>query len=144
MLKKIILPAALIGLLTACTPQPAMVEFNGKQVPATTVEEARVLDQNFVTTMCSVLDEDTITQEYVDSLQEIVDTYKVTPPVVTNYDNDWLKFDVLAGSVQKRVDALEPMVGQPVNEDGKAAVKEQCTFIQSALDMAFNDFEDMQ
>lgn len=143
MLKKIILPAVLIGMLTACSPSVPMVEFEGKQVPATTIKEARALGQNFIDVMCSVGSEETISQEYVDDLQKVADNYLATPPVENNYENDWLIFPTMAKAIETRVTALEPMVGSPVDEETKSALEEQCIFIQSALDLAFDDFEAM-
>lgn len=143
MLKKIILPVILIGSLTACSPPVEMVEFKGKEVPATTITEARALGQNFIDVMCSVVDEETITQAYVDDLKQVATNYRETPPVVNNYDNDWLTFDTMGDAIDSRVAALEPMVGNVVDEETKKAVDEQCVFIQGALDMAFEDFESM-
>lgn len=143
MLKKIILPALLIGTLSACSPAVPMVEFEGKEVPATTISEAKALGQNFIDVMCSVVDEGTITEAYVDDLVQVADNYRATPPVENDYENDWLIFPTMADAIETRVEALQPMIGSPVDEEAKNVVNEQCVFIQSALDLAFNDFENM-
>lgn len=141
-MKKIFLIGTVAGalLLSGCSPQPT-VEFNGKTVPATTIEQAQQLDQEFLTTMCAMTTQDTISQAYVDSLETVVKKYKSTPPVVENYNNDWLKFDVMASALQTRVDTLTPLVGTPITEDMKKQTKDQCNFVQSSLDMAFKDFK---
>lgn len=140
-MKKIFLIGTVAGalLLSGCSPQPT-VEFNGKTVPATTLKQAQQLDQEFLTTMCAITTQDTITQEYLDSLTAVAKKYSDTAPVVEDYNNDWLKFPVMAGAIQDRVKTMTPLVGTPVTEDIKTQTKAQCNFVQSSLDAAFKDF----
>ena len=140
-MKKIFLITTVAGalLLSGCSPQPT-VEFNGKTVPATTLQEAQKLDQEFLTTMCAITTQDTITQEYLDSLNTVALKYQKTPPVVEDYNNDWLKFPVMSSAIQDRVTTMTPLVGTSITEDMKAQTKAQCDFVQSSLDAAFKDF----
>lgn len=140
-MKKIFLITTVAGalLLSGCSPQPT-VEFNGKTVPATTIKQAQQLDQEFITTMCDITSQDTITEGYVNELSKMAKKYQDTPPVVENYNNDWLKFDTMASALQDRVDVMTPLIGTPITEDMKAQTKEQCNFVQGSLDMAFKAF----
>lgn len=134
----------MVGFLTACSPPVETVTFEGKTVPATSIVEAETLGQNFIDVMCSVINESTITEEYVNDLQQVANNYGKTPPVVNDYENDWLLFPEMEKAINDRVEALKPLIGSPVDEANKKAVEEQCLFIQDALNMAFQDFNNME